>query len=451
MNYFFGIGINQYINVSHLNNAVKDVTDIAELLINRYDFENHNSLLLTNANATRTDIIENLERYRDSVTSEDSLLIYYSGHGYLTKDKRGFWLPVDADKNKISSYIGNEIIQTYIRAINSKHTLLISDSCFSGSLFLRTLDEEENAMEELEKRNSRWVFSSGRDDEKVSDGIKGANSPFASALLNELRLNNLPLLNIQKLGVKVVEITRSNYKQLPEICPLFDSGDKGGQFVFRLRSQLKISENPFNIIEEKPLDDDLEWYLAVKSNKRSDYEKYVLNFSKGRFTKEALNKIIEATESFNPTIPNKPSNRITYDENLDITNNLLFIFGRVNSGKSTIIASLLKYLSEDISNHVLYDLQKEGGVLVSYFNNLLIKGDFPNRTMIGSPTEIKLQVQTKGNNQPIPLSILEMSGEDLMQISPERKNNLPDYITIFLKKGYNYTFILVIETNNENK
>ncbi len=28
-NYFLGIGINQYLNYSHLNNAVKDIEDVA--------------------------------------------------------------------------------------------------------------------------------------------------------------------------------------------------------------------------------------------------------------------------------------------------------------------------------------------------------------------------------------------------------------------------------------
>ena len=333
MNYFFGIGIDKYLNVNALNNAVKDVHDIVQLLVARYDFEEENTLLLTDKRASRSNIIESLERYREKITPLDSLLIYYSGHGHITKDKRGFWMPVDAEKGKISSYIGNEIIQTYIKAIKSKHTLLISDSCFSGSLFLRYDEHSGIAMDELDSRQSRWVFSSGRDDEKVSDGIKGENSPFASALLKELRINTLAKLNVQKLGVRVVEITRNNYNQLPELCPLFDAGDEGGQFVFRLRIRDNQATGIEKVKEQKKPDDDLDWYLALTNNKIADYEKYILDFTNGKFTREAINEIIKLSKGVKADSSPKKSLPKARRERED----LMFLFGKAGSGKSTII------------------------------------------------------------------------------------------------------------------
>ena len=65
----------------------------------------------------------------------DNLLIYYAGHGELDNDEeRGYWLPIDADTTKRSKWINNSYILDNIKATKAKHVLLISDSCFSGSL-----------------------------------------------------------------------------------------------------------------------------------------------------------------------------------------------------------------------------------------------------------------------------------------------------------------------------
>ena len=91
-------------------------------------------------------------------------------------------------------------------------------------------------MEEYEKRISRWAFCSGRHNEVVSDGPPNGNSPFASAIINELRINTAEKLNFVRLADKVTEITRANYPQMPDANPIQDAGHGGGQFVFSLKN-----------------------------------------------------------------------------------------------------------------------------------------------------------------------------------------------------------------------
>jgi hypothetical protein len=229
---FFGIGINAYQSWSRLNNAVRDVENISTLLSTHYKFDTVK--LLKDETATASNIEQELYNFTlpGAIGEHDSLLIYYSGHGHIDPNGRGYWVPVDAAKGKISTYLPNSRIRELISDIKCRHILLISDSCFSGSFFVKGVRGADEVADEYEKRISRWAFCSGRADEVVSDGRPGDNSPFASAILGELSLNVTKKLNIARLADKVIEITRSNYKQMPEANPIQDAGHRGGQFVF---------------------------------------------------------------------------------------------------------------------------------------------------------------------------------------------------------------------------
>ncbi len=235
--WFLGIAINRYDHFPHLNNAVKDVRDIAALLEALYDIEPDRVFTLFDEAATRENIISVLDQMIEKVGPNDKVLIYYSGHGHLNrKTGKGFWIPYDAQPENTAQYILNSTIKDYLEDIDALHTLLISDSCFSGSLFYKGEKRAAaTAVEEMERRKSRWAFCSGRHDEEVYDGEPGTNSPFAAAILYTLKANRLPGLNVSKMIEEVVEMTRANYEQLPEGNPLFGLGHKGGQYVFRMK------------------------------------------------------------------------------------------------------------------------------------------------------------------------------------------------------------------------
>ncbi len=204
-NYFLGVGINDYsAGWTILNNAVRDVERIAQILTDKYDF--HTIDILTNDKATRLGILRQL-RALQTLTADDSLLIYYSGHGHLAKED-GYWIPVNADVEDIDNYIPNAQLRGLIRAIPTRHTLLIADSCYSGSFFPESETKNmRGAADELEKYRSRWAFCSGRHDQKVSDGTAGTHSPFAEALITELERNNRPKVYLQELATPVINRT----------------------------------------------------------------------------------------------------------------------------------------------------------------------------------------------------------------------------------------------------
>lgn len=231
--YFLGIGIDQYQAWPRLRNAVRDVQVIREVLVQDYGLQSENAYTLYDKEATRAAVIHALEDMADRVTNTDSLLVYYAGHGHLNDRQRGYWVPADAPKDGISYYISNSTIRDYLGDINSLHTLLISDACFSGSLFVRGERSGDLAAHELAKLSSRWAICSGRHDEVVADGPKDGHSPFADSILDVLRKTERSIITTNFLFEQVREQTRANYDQLPDGGPIQGVGHKRGQYIFK--------------------------------------------------------------------------------------------------------------------------------------------------------------------------------------------------------------------------
>lgn len=276
--WFLGIGIDSYHHFPPLQNAVKDVKDLIGLLQERYGFKPEHTVLLFNEQATRKNIIEALDSLEAKVKAEDHFIFYFSGHGHLKKfgeAEKGYWIPVDAQSYNTVAYIRNNTIRDYLETINSMHTLLLSDSCFSGSLFIsRSTDNNNLALDELENRRSRWAICSGRHDEEVFDGRPGQNSPFSQSLLYELRQNQSSRYNVAKLADRVTKSTRANYKQLPIGSALYGVGHQGGEFVFHLQ----ITDQDF-------------WNKTSELNTIIAYNDYLQTYPDGKYTSEALDQI----------------------------------------------------------------------------------------------------------------------------------------------------------------
>ncbi len=231
-NYLVVIGINNYLYWPKLNNAIKDASDVASTLISKYNFEFDNIVMLKDEQATRSNIYNSMRGLIEKLTQQDNLLIYYSGHGYFDQLlNEGYWVPVEAHTNSNGDYISNTEILKIINNINSQHTFLIADACFSGSLFSETT---RGYSENVEKYKSRWGLVSGRL-EVVSDGALGDNSPFAKNFIGFLKQNEkdkFPASElIQYVKMKVAETS----DQTPLGNPLKNAGDEGGEFIFYKR------------------------------------------------------------------------------------------------------------------------------------------------------------------------------------------------------------------------
>lgn len=235
VSYFLGIGINRHREYGNLVNAVKDIEDCSKLLIEKYGFKREHTFLLQNELATRSNIIKHLEMLQDLVTPRDKVLILFSGHGER-KDIRehswGYWVTYDGEQGSKANHIKNSEVIDFIKMINSKHTLLISDSCYSGTFFDKSTVRNGTLFAQLESQASRWIICSSPADKIASDGYPGRNSPFMEALLRVLRNNKAWKISASQLLIEIKKRIVEPSKQFPLGWPLQITEHKGGEFVF---------------------------------------------------------------------------------------------------------------------------------------------------------------------------------------------------------------------------
>ena len=230
------IGIDEYRGQwPSLDNAVNDVEEIEKLLKSKYNFDHF--ITLYDFNATRTAIIKQMEWLIDNVKPEDNVFIYYSGHGEFKQNlNKGYWVPHDALTKSTSEYISNNDIQTYLGGIRSKHTLLVSDACFSGDIFRGQtvsvpFEDTEKYYRKIHKMPSRKAMTSGGI-EPVMDGGRDGHSVFAYYFLKSLRNNEAKYFDATQLYNKLKIPVINNSEQSPRFSPVKNTGDEGGQFVF---------------------------------------------------------------------------------------------------------------------------------------------------------------------------------------------------------------------------
>lgn len=230
------IGIDDYSGTwIPLSNAVGDAKAIKEMLESKYKFEYFRTLY--NRLATRENIIRELEWLVRNVQEDDNVFIYYSGHGEFKKEyNKGYWVPADATEESTYQYVSNNDLQTFLSSIRSKHTLLISDACFSGDIFRgKTIsipfEDTERYYRDVHAKLSRQAITSGGI-EPVMDGGRDGHSVFAYYLLKSLRNNNKRFFDAFSLYNDIRIPVINNSTQSPILQPVKNTGDEGGQFLF---------------------------------------------------------------------------------------------------------------------------------------------------------------------------------------------------------------------------
>lgn len=231
--YALVIGINDYPGdgIPTLAQPIDDAQKLINALTTYYTFEQENITFLKNP--TRTNLIDAFDDLASKVKERDNLLIFYAGHGIWDEQlNQGFWLPSDASKASKSQWLSNGTIRDYIRAIKSKHTLLIADACFGGSILKeRAITMNGKAMLEMYKRPSRKAMTSGALS-TVPD-----QSVFIKYLVKNLVNNQAPLLSTEQVfsDFKFSVINNSETGQVPQYGAISLAGDEGGDFIFLKR------------------------------------------------------------------------------------------------------------------------------------------------------------------------------------------------------------------------
>lgn len=229
------IGINDYSDpsVNKLEKPLKDATEVFDVLTSRYVFDKENVTLL--ANPTRKEIVSELDKLTKKVTLQDNLLIFYAGHGnYDATANIGYWLASDASKESTAEWFSNSTLTDQLKRINAKHTLVISDACFSGSIFVSrsAFVDASQSIEKAYALKSRQAMTSGSLYE-VPD-----NSVFVYYLLDRLGNNNEKYLTAEQLFINIKTAVQNNGPVEAKFGDIQGVGHEGGDFVFILKNKV---------------------------------------------------------------------------------------------------------------------------------------------------------------------------------------------------------------------
>ena len=228
-NYAIIIGESKYKDpvMPDLYYPLQDARKVRDVLVNNYTFDNKNVILLENP--TRGKILRTLDSLKNIISSSDNLLLFYAGHG--TWDERtsmGYWLPSDAAARVYDNWIMNSIITGYVSQINARHTLVIADACFGGSIFRTRAfkPEEEKTISDLYIRTSKKAMTSG-DMTEVPDV-----SVFVKNFLQLLTDNQDDYLPSEQLFFRIKPTVVDAIDLIPQFGIIKNSGDQGGDFIF---------------------------------------------------------------------------------------------------------------------------------------------------------------------------------------------------------------------------
>jgi hypothetical protein len=252
--YVLTIGIDTYEHYALLPSAKADANSVQTVLEEQYAYK---VLPSVRSNATDVEIKHALASLNERLTTNDRLLIYFSGHGEQgSSGTRGYWLPANAEETpppshdaQATHWISREFVADQLRRVNATEILIIDDSCYSGRR-----SDSSNEVPPSDSGNATAVAATGiaadcahadwprperavrwlsaARDLAASGSDAKQPSLFTKYLLEVLRGND-NLMSGNELFERIREhMTAAREAQMPEYIEVSRANHKGGDFRF---------------------------------------------------------------------------------------------------------------------------------------------------------------------------------------------------------------------------
>ena len=262
------IGINDYEHAPRLSHAQNDANAFARVLLERFCFTKEHLTILTDRDATRSQIFSTFMKYvQDSnVGRDDRIVVFFAGHGHTVPARRGeigFLLPVDGDPSDLSTLIRWDDLTRNADLIPAKHMFFVMDACYGGLALTRSPVQAGGMrfLRDMLQRFSRQVLTAGKADETVADanGPRPGHSLFTGHLLDALDGGATTEGVVTASGVMAYVHQKVARDQYSRQTPHYGFFDGDGDLVFTVDA-LKDAENgeqitdmPVKVIGSQPV------------------------------------------------------------------------------------------------------------------------------------------------------------------------------------------------------
>jgi hypothetical protein len=203
-----GVGRYEHPAIPRLRYAGRDAEAIHEILTGPGGFKKEHVLLLTD-DTDRKPTLRNLKWalgtfLARSAQKEDTVLIFFAGHGAPEVDQRGvehdgltkYLVPVDADPDDLySTGLPMDELQTIFERIEAERVVAFLDTCYSGAAGGRTFaarrtrsgSVDELFLERLARARGRAIVTASRPSEVSIELSELRHGLFTYVLLDALR------------------------------------------------------------------------------------------------------------------------------------------------------------------------------------------------------------------------------------------------------------------------
>ena len=262
------IGINDYEHAPRLAHAQNDAEAFARVLRERFEFTKDNLTILTDGDATRSEILRVFMRYaQDSnVGDDDRIVVFFAGHGHTVRARRGgrpgFSYPLTVTRQTCRrSFVGDDLTRN-ADLIPAKHMFFVMDACYGGLALTRNPLSVGSMrfLRDMLQRFSRQVLTAGKADETVADanGPRPGHSIFTGYLLDALEGAAASEGVITASGVMAYVYQKVARDQYSRQTPHYGFFDGDGDFVFvsdalkKVEDGKKVTDLPFKVIGSNP-------------------------------------------------------------------------------------------------------------------------------------------------------------------------------------------------------
>ena len=179
------IGLNEYDDptYSRLRFATRDAAEVARTLRNDSQGDFDRVVVLTSPEDTsRKAILEELRRLRNDLRRQDTLLVYFSGHGSLEVAPDGtprlYLVTQDARAADLEATAVNvQLLRRFLTELKAQRKVLVLDNCFSGDGKSRVSATTRSRLAEARDPWSTIERTAGQSEAVLMASTLGGNQP----------------------------------------------------------------------------------------------------------------------------------------------------------------------------------------------------------------------------------------------------------------------------------